>query len=52
MSDQTRNHASPGNGHRPPRVKVVAEIPGDDRMREQMKERKKRDGHPDSCGGL
>lgn len=31
-------------------VKVVAEMPNDDEMREGLEEQKKNDGYPDSCG--
>ncbi|WP_158453679.1 hypothetical protein [Paenibacillus beijingensis] len=33
-------------------VKVVAEMPGDSEMREQLDEMQANDGFPGSCGGL
>jgi hypothetical protein len=33
-------------------VKVVAEMPGDSEMRDQLQEAKENDGYPGSCGGL
>jgi hypothetical protein len=32
------------------RVKVVADMPGDDEMREELETMKKNDGYPGSCG--
>jgi hypothetical protein len=31
-------------------VKVVAEMPGDKKMRDNLQETKENDGYPDSCG--
>jgi hypothetical protein len=31
-------------------VKIVAEMPGDKEMRENLQEMKENDGYPDSCG--
>jgi hypothetical protein len=40
--------ASPAAGT----VKVVAEMAGDEQMREKLDEMKKNDGYPESCGIL
>lgn len=33
-----------------PPAQLVADIPGDEEMRENLDEMKRNDGHPDSCG--
>ena len=35
---------------RPPEVQVVADMPGDDEMREKLDEMKTNDGYEGSCG--
>lgn len=45
MSKQQQRDAGPRR-----KVKIVAEMPGDEQMRNQMKEQQQHDGYPGSCG--
>ncbi|WP_179223786.1 hypothetical protein [Paenibacillus tyrfis] len=43
-------NATPAEEPTTGKVKLVAEMPGDEEMREHLEEMKRNDGYPGSCG--
>ncbi len=51
MSDTPRPaQEAPSEEPVPGKVKLVAELPGDEEMREHLEKMKRNDGYPGSCG--